>query len=245
MPISQDKSAPYAPAKAILEVVDRHRSRGLPSPVDNEVLVRAGISESLIPRTLQALHTLDLINQDGSHTDVLEGLRLAPETEYKQRLLEWLNVAYRDVLQYVDPATDNETAVRDAFRPFKPTGQQDRMVMLFIGLYSAAGVWPDKPRSDSAPKPSRPRPVTQQVKKGRETLGVRPKPKPAASSYSADEIPAPLAGLLTSLPADGEGWTKERRDKFVSTFGAVVDYCFPLVEHSTADSTEKKPANEG
>jgi hypothetical protein len=37
-----------------------------------------------------------------------------------------------------------------------------------------------------------------------------------------------LAGLLATLPSPQEGWTKERRNQFVATFGAVLDFCFPI-----------------
>ena len=109
MPVTANAAGPYAPASVILGLVDRHRNKGLPTPVDAEVLARASVSESLTPRTLQALRTLDLIDESGKPTDVLEGLRLAPEAEYSQRLAEWLNVAYADVLSFVDPAIDDET----------------------------------------------------------------------------------------------------------------------------------------
>lgn len=110
-----------------------------------EVLGRAGISESLIPRTLQALLVLDLIDEKGAPTGILEGIRLAPEAEYKQRLSEWLKSAYADVLRYVDPAVDDETKIRDAFRSYNPVGQQPRMISLFQGLIAAAGMGQEKP----------------------------------------------------------------------------------------------------
>jgi hypothetical protein len=118
--------------------------------VDAEVLARSGISESLIARTIHALKTLDLIDDEGKPTETLEGLRLAPEGEYVNRLGQWLNSAYADVLKFIDPSTADETALRDAFRSYTPVGQQPRMVSLFVGLYGAAGIGPEKgapPRS--------------------------------------------------------------------------------------------------
>ena len=229
MPVTKDKSAPYAPPTAILNIVERHRQRGIPSPVDAEVLARAGISESLIPRTLMALQSLDLIDDNGSHTDVLEGLRLAPEAEYKARLAEWLNAAYADVLKFVDPATDDEAKIRDAFRPFQPTGQQARMVTLFSGLYAAAGIAAEKSVTS-----------TKRARSGSDSAARR-KPSAKASTRKgknfepATGVPAPLAGLLSSLPPEGQGWTQERRNKFVDTFGAVIDFCFPIVEQPAPD----------
>src|SRR5207237_8351825 len=125
MPVTKDRAGAYAPTSAILSLVHRHRDRGLPSPVNAEVLARAGVSDSLIPRTLQSLQALDLISEDGTPTETLEGLRLAPEAEFKDRLGQWLTAAYADALQFVDPATDDEVKIRDAFRHYVPTGQQD------------------------------------------------------------------------------------------------------------------------
>ena len=230
MPVTKDKSAPYAPPSTVLDIVERHRQRGIPSPVDAEVLARAGIPDSLIPRTLKALQTLDLIGENGSHTDVLEGLRLAPETEYKARLAEWLNAAYADVREFVDPANDDEAKIRDAFRPFKPTAQQSRMVTLFSGLYAAAGIAAEKPVTS-----------TKRARSGSDSAARR-KPGAKASTPKgknfepATGVPAPLAGLLSSLPPEGQGWTQERRNKFVDTFGAVIDFCFPIMEQPAPDS---------
>ncbi|UPT61714.1 MAG: DUF5343 domain-containing protein [Hyphomonadaceae bacterium JAD_PAG50586_4] len=151
MAVTTTAPAPYAPPSAVLEVINRHRARGLPAPITQEVLGRAGISESLIPRTLQALQSLDLINENGMPSPTLEGLRLAPEHEFKARIAEWLNGAYADVLQFIDPATASDTDVRDAFRSYNPIGQQGRMVTLFQGLYAAAGIGSER---QSAPRPA-------------------------------------------------------------------------------------------
>lgn len=210
-----------------MDVVERHRSKGLPTPIDKEVLGRAGISDSLIPRTLQALQVLDLVGEDGGHTETLEALRLAAEGEYQQQLREWLNAAYADILQFVDPATDSEVKVRDAFRPFNPKGMQDRMVTLFIGLYAAAGVRQEKEKAkpnSSAPR-SRPVRPTERKSAAQAPAGATP----STGSWSNVDLPPAVLGLVKSLPANGEGWSKARRDRFVKTFEAVIDFCFPTI----------------
>ncbi|MGF6425375.1 DUF5343 domain-containing protein [Bradyrhizobium elkanii] len=241
MPVTADKPAPYAPPSAILDVIDRYRHRGLPMPVNAEVLGRAGISDSLIPRTLQALQTLDLIDADGRPTGTLEGIRLAPEAEFKKRLEEWLKGAFADVFAFVDPAQDDETRVRDAFRSYPPIGQQARMVTLFQGLCGAAGLARDKaldakPRQPLRilPKPTkRPQSIQQQKPtKTSNTGSVSHLPK-----FNSD-LPPPLAGLLAGLPSNGR-WTKEQRDKFVTTFGAVLDFCFAVVEPGALELEEQ------
>lgn len=229
MPVTKDRPAPYAPASVILGLIDRHRNKGLPPVVDGDVLARAGVSGSLIARTLQALISLDLITDDGKPTAVLEGIRLAPEAEYKQRLIDWLNAAYADALQYVDPATADETQIRDAFRSYTPVGQQNRMVTLFSGLFAGAGVAPEKKQA-SVRKPAvvRKPPSPPAV---RTPAGIKPALNQVTHSaaYANPGLPPALSGLLASLPGDGAGWTKADRDRFVATFGAVLDFCYPVI----------------
>lgn len=65
-------------------------------------------------------------------------------------------------------------------------------------------------------------------------------------------LPAPLAGLLQSLPAEGDTWTEDERAKFLATFTPVLDFCFQIEEaeeetdslkQSTADTGSKTAAN--
>jgi hypothetical protein len=226
MPVTADKPAPYATSGSILDLINRHRDRGLPPTIDNDALGRIGIPPTLIPRTLQALHTLDLIDpKTGTPTKTFETLRLAPEDEFKDRMAAWLKGAYADVFSFVDPAKDGEARIRDAFRTYQPVGQQERMVLLFRGLCMAAGLLtaeksPRAPSSPTAAPTSTPRQRTA-VKR---IVNERFKGAPRHPS----SVPAPLAGLLASLPAEGDTWTKDERAKFITTFTAVLDFCFPV-----------------
>jgi hypothetical protein len=212
--------------KTILEIVDRYRNRGLVFPVTADVLARAGVPESLVSRTLQALVTLDLFKDDGNPTETIEGIRLAPEAEYQKRLQDWLKTAYFDVFQFVDPVTDDESRIRDAFRSYQPQGQQGRMVALFQGLCAAAGLGPEKKtRAPRAPaKPSRPRNIVMQARGSVHHLNAVGLPSVPTG------LPPALSGLLQSLPSGEAGWTKDKRDKFLTTFETVLDYCIPVVE---------------
>jgi len=224
-----------------MEVVNRFR-RGLPAPITAEVLGRAGISDSLIPRTLQALQTLDLITDEGAATTILEGLRRAPEPEFPKRLTEWLNTAYADVLSYIDPATADEGAIRDAFRNYNPVGQQPRMVTLYIGLYTAAGVRAgEAPARREASTVAKPRAVQAPRKIAPITRAALQR-KAAREDSPATDMPPALAGLMASLPKAEDGWTKETRDKFVALFGITLDFCIPVV--TQADIDNKRAAEE-
>lgn len=236
MPVTPDTPAPYGPASAVLDLIERHRAKGLPNPITGEVLQRAGITDSLVPRVLQTLASLDLIDDEGRLSEALEAIRMAPEAEYKQRLKEWLTATYADALQYVDPETADETRIRDAFRSYKPVGQQARMVSLFIALFRAAGVGIDRagkaaPKSTNGgtPKVRQPKRATT-AKESAPPVREKPAALPAGGS-----LPLPLAGLFAKLPAEGEAWTEKQRDKFVQTFEAVLDFCFPVVSQDELD----------
>lgn len=227
MPVTSEASAPYAPVSAILELMEKYRHRGLQKPFTPDVLQRAGVSVSLIPRTTQALQVLDLTTEDGMPTDTLEGLRMASESEFKARLEDWIRRAYAEVFQFVDPSKDDETAIRDAFRSYNPIGQQPRMVSLFIGLCEAAGI--REGRKEGAPRISRPRIIPQYTKLQKPALKIRSEQASKRVQHSG-QLPPAITGLLDSLPVNGEGWTQEQRDRFVKTFAVVLDFSFPIRE---------------
>jgi hypothetical protein len=50
-------------------------------------------------------------------------------------------------------------------------------------------------------------------------------------------LPPALSGLLKSLPAASDGWTKDERARFLTTFQAVLDFCIPVVAaHPTTEN---------
>jgi hypothetical protein len=232
MPVTPDKPAPYATSGAILDLIHRYRDRGLPQPITGDVLGRAGIAQTLISRTLYALQALDLIDKKtGMPTETFEALRVAPEAEFKKRLGDWLKGAYADVFSFVDPMKDGEARIRDAFRNYQPIGQQGRMVLLFQGLCTEAGLMPVKQATASASPPRQrppatpsPQPASRSTSRQASRNSPPPKPRHAAPS---GQLPPALAGLLESLPDDG--WTTAERDKFLTTFKAVLDFCIPVV----------------
>lgn len=238
MPVTANKPAPYATAGSILDLINRYRSRGLPAPVDSDVLGRVGIAQTLIARTLQALHSLDLVDaKTGAPTATFEALRLAPEDEFQKRLADWLKGAYADVFSVVDPSKDGDARIRDAFRTYQPVGQQERMKLLFQGLCTAAGLMPQKaPKSAGTDASVSPR--TKTIVKRVVAQRFKDAPRHPPRGPAAD-LPAALAGLLASLPAAGDGWTQSERDKFVTTFSAVLDFCFPIVSADEEAADEK------
>jgi len=241
MPVTADQPAPYAPPSAILEVISRRRDRGLTAPINADVLARAGVSSSLIPRTLKSLQTLDLINEQGQPTPTFEAIRVAPAPEFQPRMQEWLKNAYADVFAFVDPSQDDEGKITDAFRSYEPAAQQRRMVILFRDLCAAAGLAPKKaaapPKPASAPRSPRPAPARSRAAP---TANVR---IPWGGSKASDRMPPAIAGLMESLPSPEQGWTAAERDKFLTTFKAVLDFVIPVVvRRAKPEETDEEAA---
>ena len=224
MPVTEDRPAPYAPPSAIIDFVSRYRHRNVPFPVTADVLARIGVSQSLIPRTLQALQTLDLINEIGNPTEILEGIRLAPEAEYKKRLTDWLESAYSGIFAIVDPAKDDAIRIRDAFRGYNPVGQQDRMVTLFEGLCTEAGLISQKTSAPRTAPPARQRLIPPP------SATVRSIAKAKAKAVTGAALPPAIAGLMESLPSPADGWTAADRAKFLKTFESVLDFSIPVIK---------------
>lgn len=166
MTLGTTGKAPYAPGETVWGVMERYRSVGLTTPIDATVLQRAGVSDSLVPRTLAALRMLDLLDDEGNPTDQFSRLKNAPTPEYPERLAEWLRAVYQPVFQYVDPSSAPSSQVEDAFRGYEPSGQRGRMVTLFLSLCEKAGIVESPPslRMARTPRPKNSR--------------VVPKPKP-------------------------------------------------------------------
>jgi len=231
MALMTDGPAPYAPPSTVLDIIDRFRHRGLQSPFTKDVLLRAGVGETLIQRITQALFLLGFIDDTGKPTAPMEALRKVPEAQFKEKLGEMIRAAYAEVFTFVDPGKDDLIQIRDAFRGYQPQGQQDRMVTLFLGLCEAADIQAPKkktgPKDPASRKPTI-RPFTRITTSGERATTRR-------SERESGALPPAISGLLDSLPVNGS-WTSIQRDKFMRTFGAVLDYCIPIEEADTNES---------
>lgn len=246
MAVSSEQPAPYVAPGVLLPLLERNRERGLPNPLTPEQLQRLGVSDSLIPRTLQAFRTLDLIGEDGHHNDLLGAFRRAPEADYQPMMADWLRSAYAHVLDVLDPATADDTSIRDAFRLYNPISMQPRMITLFTSLFEVAGVRPSAP----SPAPGKRAPQSSgAVRVGRPPLKP-PAARAAAPRAGSDRVqtthapgvdglhPA-LAGLLSSLPSPERGWTKDERERFMAAFGVVLDFAIPIGSGAKPDASRE------
>jgi len=212
-------------------VVERFRDRGLQTPFTTEVLAKAGVTESLVNRTLQTLKLLDLVEDDGNPSQALRDYAKAPEEEAKARFAEMVRGTYAPIFSFVDPATDTPGRIRDAFRSYEPRGQQDRMVILFLGLCEYAGIISIVPKRTPGPKPvragsSKPRSTTPP----RARAGSKHGSGGRDDSQVPDQLPDAIQGVVRELAVIGPTWTKERRGAFMKVWEAVVDFSYPVHE---------------
>jgi hypothetical protein len=159
--MSEEKQwAPYAPSATVLHVIGHYRQRDVPPKIALNDLIQIGVPASLAPRTLPTLEFLGLVNEKGQTTEAFKALRFANNDEFPGVLAGILQAAYKDIFDHVDPGTATLAAVTNAFFPYSPGGQRDRMVSLFLGLVAAAGLpvkalpkqMPRRPSVAKAPK---------------------------------------------------------------------------------------------
>jgi hypothetical protein len=204
--------------------------------VTPEVLVRAGINESLARRTIVSLKVLDLLDEKGAPTKQWDDLRAARgDDEYQKRLQEWLRSVYSEVLQYANPETDSLARVTEAFRGYKPDGQRKAMALLLVGLWKYAGLPVPEEKGPGPSTPARPRPVRGP---GPKSQRRREPEVGTARVVSAGDLPPGLVGLLQQIPRDGGGWTAQRRSGFLKAFEGVLDFSVPVVQDG-ADLTDE------
>lgn len=251
MPFRSGGPAPYAPPAAVIAVIEAYRNRGLATPFTHDVLLRLGITASLVPRVFKSLVELGLIGKDGEPTQVFEAIRRATTDEYPKRLEELVRDQYAEVFNFADPANDPPERVADAFRAFEPVGQRKRMVTLFLALCEKAGIIPQRTqKSTSANGAQRARPKLPHPNRARPVMGKTTLPEAPRGSRvhllqgttralpsGASEVPPAIAGLIASLPT-GRGWTQAKRDQFMRTFEAVLDFSIPIITAAEAQEDE-------
>lgn len=236
MPVTADGPAPYAPTAAVMDVVNGSRKRDFPTPLTTEVLGRAGVPDSLAPRTLQALKLLDLLDADGEPTEAWTDLAKAPESDFPDRFGAILRSAYQEVFQFVEPREDGIEKIQDAFRVYKPRGQLSRMVTLFLGLCAEAGIVEGKPTRKRPARKQQSTPSTAPARKpkhadppGKTGLprspieeDFQPSPPPASGQHPF------IRGLIQTLPEVGTPWPTEAREKWAKAALAAFDVIYEL-----------------
>jgi len=242
VPIQPDGEAPYNSAPATVAVIERFRAGTLQTPVTLDVLRRAGVHESLVRRTHKALRLLELIDENGQPTEQFKVLAKVRPDEYKDAFAGYLRSVYKDVFTYTDPADGDTAAITNAFWGYKPPGQRETMVRLFLGLCEYAGLIPEQKRERPAPSPRKPKDATTATRsRKRGDQGgeqqqqpppppehkEQPPPTPPAPPVPLDGIDPALVVWFQKIPQSGSPWAKDEKERWFTALRAMVDGVHP------------------
>ena len=202
---------PYAAPANVKAVLQRTRTRNLPSKIDDEFLQLAGISPVVFGRVKEALVFLGLISKTGSPTDRLEAMGASSDEEYRSLLATAVREAYSEDFQRVDPALDGQPQIVNAFRRYQPRSQTSRMVMLYLGLCREAGI----PVQDA--------PRERQMRRSAGTASPKKEPPgPRPSKVRADQQATPTGLLFGFTETDASVLSAEEFDEVWAVLGKVA-----------------------
>ena len=234
-PVGDEDYAPYAPYKAVHEVITRYRERGLPDPLTSGVLESVGVAAGMTARTLRALRFLGLIDEDGNRLEAFDRLKKAKTEEYPGQLAELVHAAYLPVFTIVDPGEDGDTALADAFRRYEPSAQRDKMIALFRSLCEEAGIVQSQGRPKVATRRPGTTPVSRVATSKPKVAGDQTMPATTGNPPEHRDDDGPdyrlISALIQQLPRDGR-WIKAKRDRWLLAMTSAVDLLFELVDEA-------------
>jgi hypothetical protein len=151
-------------------------------------------------RTVRALRFLGLVDEGGYRTETFDQLRATSSSDMPSVLRRTLERAYSDVFLKIDLRNATDRDLDEAFRGYEPTGQRPRMVALFRGLATQAGLIARET----------PAPVSKSGPAG------RPEKSALGGGYAL------LRGLLDTLPS-ARRWTSDERQRWLQAWIATLD----------------------
>ena len=242
MALIPEGPAPYTSVAAATLAIEKFRERGLGVPITPEVLIRAGVSESIASRTLQSLKLLELVEEDGRPSERFTEMKVARSPDdFKELTQTWLKDVYAEVLGYSDPSTDSFDKIVDAFRGYQPPRQRRAMASLLVGLWKFAGLpgaqGSTPPRNTERRSSSRKLSDANRAstKNSRPLAGLGQK-EDFGTTLNTDDLSPAILGLVHQIPRGGESWTKQRRDAFIAAFEGVLDFSVPNREGSELET---------
>lgn len=220
MPLQPNGRAPYTSVSAATTAIDAFRDTGMATPITTDVLIRAGVPETIARRTLTSLVELDLIDDTGNPSPTFEAFRtIRDDDEYRQHVQDWLREVYADILRYADPSTDPHDKVQGAFRGYEPGGQRPSMAALLVGLWQYAGL--PVPENSPAKSTRSSKPTTK-----RSTSTKRSQSAPDSRTSKAaqrSELTSTVPGALMAVtPEDVAEMTEDEFTQVWAALGKVA-----------------------
>ena len=187
------------------------------------------------------------MDDGGYPTERFDQLKRASNGEYKSIFADIVREAYGAVFSIVDPAQESMERIQGAFRRYDPVSELNRMVNLFLGLCSEAGIVSEEKRPKAAaPRPSRsaaPARRSQERKhEERKTNGKSEERAPTVDEAprrdsGVQDIPADyrlIVELLHRLPKNQQ-WMPRQRELWLGAMQANINLVVKVV-----DETEQK-----
>jgi len=137
--LPQPRRVPYAPPATVLSVIHHFRQRELPEALSDTLFGQIGVKDSVLLIVKQALVFLSLLREDGTTTDNFRALRFASDEDRLRLFRELVTAAYSEILAIHDPEAATRGQLYNAFRPYSPASQHDRMITFFLAMCQEAG----------------------------------------------------------------------------------------------------------
>ena len=159
-----------------------------------------------------------------------ERLRQAKTEEFPGVLAEIIQAAYLPVFTIVNPATDSDTAIADAFRGYEPGPQRQKMISLFRGLCVRAGIVEPSRPTGGAPK----RPVggalPPRAKMTKKASDPTPPDRTADKPTDDGTVDIRLiTAIIQQLPRE-RYWSSGRRERWIAALTSAVDLLIEVRE---------------
>lgn len=220
---------PYMSFKTFLSFIGRLKSSTTPPVIDKSLL--NNMSGSGRSQLMSALRYLRLIDGNASVQDGLRDLVEAYSTDtWAKVLYDTLKDPYREIVDGLDLGAGTDAQLQKAFKDNGGVegNMQINSIRFYLAFMKEAGV-PYSPHFGMRRVAQTPR---KKVNKPGKSKGASSKGgTQRLGGFEADfeGIPPALAGLLKGLPSPSVGWTTNKRDQFITTFGAVLDFCYPVI----------------
>lgn len=212
-----DDRRPYAASANVMAVLERVRTRNLPGTLNADFFRIAGIGPAVVGRVIDAIEFLGLVTADGTPTDRLRAMAVAPEAEFRQLLAESVRNGYAEEFRQVNPEHDTQKQIVDAFRRYRPRSQTERMVMLFLGLCREAGIpVMDAPRERQMRVASGPR-AARSAQPSRSSQRSAP-----TTGQGTPQPPTPTGLVFALTHEDVSKLTEEEFDEVWAALGKVT-----------------------
>lgn len=218
---------PYFAFKTLLNQLDYMKERGVPARIDRSFLI--GMSGAGQAQYITGLRSLGLIDASGKVSSQLTEMVNGSISERKRLLRETLEARYAAAIELGRTNATTGQLVELFRSEYGASGDTARKAIAFF--LNAAKYVGDIPLSPMFQTPKVSSSGTRRKKSRDDDANSGPgdsENNPPPSPPAMDVHPA-LAGVLSELPRQGGGWTIERREAFMTTFQAVVNFTIPIV----------------